>query len=165
MITRIALAAVLAVLGCHVRVLLAPGVPVPLPVVALAALGTAAAALAVLGARIIRRDGWQLCPCWRTVRPLAAPRVHPGPGRAGAQLHHPRPTPRRPARPPARAAPSSSPVPTVGRSRSLPPRTPRPAAPSHPAAHRPQPTVAGPAVTSQPAPSAPGGHHRDQLSW
>jgi hypothetical protein len=80
MITRIALAAVLAVLGCHVRVLLAPGVPVPLSVVALAALGTAAAALAVLGARIIRRDGWQLCPCWRTARPLAAGR---GPSQDG----------------------------------------------------------------------------------
>lgn len=72
MIHRIALAVALAVLGCHVRVLLVPGVAVPLSVVAIAALGAVSAALAAWCVHAIRRDGWQLCPAWRTVCPGGA---------------------------------------------------------------------------------------------
>jgi hypothetical protein len=56
--TRLVIAAVLTALGCHVRVMLAPGLAVPL----LAALGAATAVLVAAIVRIIRRDGWRLCP-------------------------------------------------------------------------------------------------------
>jgi hypothetical protein len=59
---RLALAAILAVLGCRMRVPLAPGVAVPLPAVLLAVLAAAAVALLAVCVRNIRRDGWRCCP-------------------------------------------------------------------------------------------------------
>lgn len=70
---RIALAAVLAVLACHVRVPLAPGVAVPLPGVLLALAAAAVVMLAVVIVRTIRRDGWQLYPYPRPACSLGTP--------------------------------------------------------------------------------------------
>ena len=65
MAIRAILAVLLFVLACHARVLLVPGVSVPLLALVPALVGAAAVVLAAVAVRMIRRDGWQLYPCWR----------------------------------------------------------------------------------------------------
>jgi hypothetical protein len=70
---RLVIAAVLIALGCHVRVMLAPGLYVPLPAVLLALIGAAAAVLVAAIVRNLKRDGWRLCPYPRPACSLGAP--------------------------------------------------------------------------------------------
>ena len=66
---RLAIAVALAVFICHARVLLAPGVSVPLLALVPVLAAAAAVALAAVAVRLTRRDGWQLYPVWRTACP------------------------------------------------------------------------------------------------
>ena len=76
--TKPAIAVALAAWICHARVLIAPGVAVPLPAVLLALIGAAAAVLAAVFVRNIRRDGWQLYPLPRPACSLGAPALSTG---------------------------------------------------------------------------------------
>lgn len=67
--SRLVIAALFAAWACRARVAVAPGISAPLPAVLLAVAGIAAVAASVACVRIVRRDGWQLCPFPHEARP------------------------------------------------------------------------------------------------